>query len=243
MKNKINTIICAGVAALGLAACGGGGDAAEERSTAQATGVDANALAAQIPEDSMAEAGRAQILAAGGTPAVGTLTLASSNAAGRARGGSPCAVSANGTLVAFNSTASDVVAADTNVANDVFLKNVRTGAVTRVSTGSGGAQLIGGALCLAMTPDGNSVVLQTAGGGSPFSPPVEPAIFVKNVATGALTKVTPPLNAFPTTAAYLFQSISDDGLRVALIATPTTPRIWADMKPALWARPVHWCAT
>ena len=221
MRNKINTVICAGLAALGLAACGGGGDA-EERSTAQASGADANALAEHAQDESAAEASRAQIRATAGTPAIGTLALVSSNVAGRARGGSPCAVSATGMLVAFNSTASDVVAADTNAANDVFLKNLRTGAVTRVSTNSAGAQLIGGALCLAMTPDGNSVVLQTAGGSNPYLPPIEPAIFVKNVATGALTRVTPPLNTFPTTAAYLFQSISDDGLRVALIATPTT---------------------
>ena len=197
---------------LALTACGGG-DVADDGPTALAEA------------DTTADGARVGALAVSGSTAVGTLTLVSSSAAGKASASTtaPCGVSADGALVAFTSDASALVSGDTNQANDTFLKNTRTGALTRVSTGSDGAQMLGGASCLAMTPDGKSLVLNTpAGYGGPYgSPATEPGMFVKNLATGTLTSIAPPLNTFPTTAAYVFQSISDDGLRVAMIAAPT----------------------
>src|SRR6185503_3364164 len=46
----------------------------------------------------------------------------------------------DGRLVAFVSSATNLVAGDTNGVRDVFVKNMLTGTVTRVSTGTGGTQ-------------------------------------------------------------------------------------------------------
>ena len=228
IDSGLTALSCA--ALLALTACGGGGeDAASASATAQAQAQSqAQAASSEALADGADQAAdasaRAAALAAPGSPAVGTLSLVTASAAGKAAGGSSsaCGISADGTWVAFGSDAAALVAGDTNQRTDVFVKNTRTGAITRVSTSSAGAQLVGGASCLAMTPDGKSVVMQTAGGSNPYLPPIEPAIVVKNLVTGTLTTVTPALSAFPTTAGYLFQSVSDDGLRVAMIATPTT---------------------
>ena len=49
-------------------------------------------------------------------------------------------ISADGRYVAFTSNASNLVAGDTNGASDVFVRDLQTGAITRVSTDAGGAQ-------------------------------------------------------------------------------------------------------
>lgn len=55
------------------------------------------------------------------------------------------ALSGDGRFVVFSSTASNLVAGDTNGGSDVFVKDLRTGATTRVSTLTGGPQLANGA--------------------------------------------------------------------------------------------------
>lgn len=192
-----------------LVACGGG---KEDGSTTART------LAAP--------AERVQALAAT-TPAVGSLALVSSTATGLARPGDVCATSADGGLILFSSASDTVVSGDNNAgATDLFLKNLRTGAVTRVSTTSSGGPVFRDSSCLGMTPDGRNVALMTATGGSgPYQfPPsgAESAIFVKNLVTGAFTRVTPPIASLPNTAGYQFAGLSNDGLRVAFVALPTT---------------------
>lgn len=53
------------------------------------------------------------------------------------------ALSANGRFVAFATDADNLVAGDTNRLVDVFVKNLKTGAVTRASESSNGAQAVG----------------------------------------------------------------------------------------------------
>ncbi len=210
----------------GIAACGGGG--ADDN--VQASG---NAIGSQ---DANSDKASEQSKAGPNPPPVdpnpvvtpvdASLVLASTSASGRASDGSNCAISADGSQVAFTSRSSALVAGDSNNTEDVFVKNVRTGAIARVSTNSAGGQLQAVSTCLGMTPDANYVVFMNPQviGGSAFSPTVvtEATIFVKNLRTGAVTNVAPPRNAFSNTAGYRFQSISDDGNRVALIALPTT---------------------
>ena len=176
---------------LALAGCGGGAD-------------DPAANAAP-----QAEAGqRAQVLAVR-APAVGTLSLASSNAAGKVRSGFLCELSADGSMVAFGSDSTGLISGDTNSAADVFVKNLRTGAVVRVSTTSSGAQMHG-AVCRAMTPDARFVLLSDG-----------TALYVKNLATQALTLVTPPPGVVANNQGFIGGAISDDGTKVAFITVPT----------------------
>src|SRR5207245_714212 len=71
-----------------------------------------------------------------------------------------CAFSADGRFVAFDSTASDLVAADTNGVSDVFVHDRQTGTTEQVSVASGGAQgngssgLIGFAFPPTLSADG-----------------------------------------------------------------------------------------
>lgn len=148
--------------------------------------------------------------------ATGTLSLVSSNAAGAPLGGDnsalegeQCGLSADGNLVLFNSNATGLVPGGGIDAANVYLKNIRTGAVTRVSPGNAG-----GANCIAMTPDGNSVLFR--------SPYFSGDIFVKNIQTGALTKVTPAPTSIPNNVGFVGGSISDDGAVVAFVTVPTS---------------------
>jgi hypothetical protein len=150
---------------------------------------------------------------------VGALALASSNAAGQAAGGSSCGISADGNLIAFDSTSSLLVPGDANNANDVFVKNLRTGAVQRASSGSG-------ANCRQLTPDGRLVLMTTVDG----------TLVVKHLATGATTTVTPAPGSIPDNTGFAGGSVSDDGTKVAFVTVPTQQYVgqysWVNTVPA-----------
>ncbi len=190
------TLACASAVCLSLAGCGGGGDVS--------SGAGLQVQAAQDSE-------RQQALAVGNPPAVGAIALASSNAAGVARGGfSLCAISADGSIVAFTSSSSGLVAGDTNGTTDIFVKNLRSGAIVRANTTSAGAQMISTPLCNAMTADGRSIVFN-----------VDSEVFVKNLATGALTKASPTIASVQANAGFTGGAISDDGAKVIFTTVPT----------------------
>jgi Tol biopolymer transport system component len=71
------------------------------------------------------------------------------------------AVSANGGVVAFESTASNLVAGDTNSASDVFIRNVPAASTTRVSLSSGGAQGSGASSGPSISFDGARIAFQS----------------------------------------------------------------------------------
>jgi hypothetical protein len=70
-------------------------------------------------------------------------------------------VSDNGDLIAFQSTASDLVSGDTNNVADVFTRRRSTSTTTRVSVGPEAAQLLAGASLPDMTPDGTRISFAT----------------------------------------------------------------------------------
>ena len=67
------------------------------------------------------------------------------------------AISADGRYVAFSSWASNLVAGDTNDTTDVFVRDRATGATTRVSVASDGAQGNNQTLLPAISADGRFV--------------------------------------------------------------------------------------
>jgi Tol biopolymer transport system component len=71
------------------------------------------------------------------------------------------AVSANGSRVVFASVASTLVAGDTNGASDIFLHDRGTGATTRISVDSAGAQASGGSFAPSISADGRFVVFES----------------------------------------------------------------------------------
>ncbi|MFL4995477.1 MAG: hypothetical protein ACJ8DF_02035, partial [Microvirga sp.] len=69
--------------------------------------------------------------------------------------------SADGRFVVFTSEASNLVAGDTNGVSDVFLKDLNTGAITRLSTAANGAQTDFDSYTPLFSPDGRSVVFES----------------------------------------------------------------------------------
>ena len=72
------------------------------------------------------------------------------------------AISADGRYVAFESRATNLVAGDTNGAQDAFVKDMVTGVTTRVSTDSAGGQVTGGDSRInALSADGRFVAMES----------------------------------------------------------------------------------
>jgi Tol biopolymer transport system component len=95
----------------------------------------------------------------------GSITLVSTNAAGtQANGNSWGAVfSPDGARIFFLSSASNLVAGDTNDATDIFVKDLFTGAIARISTDSSGAQATGGEVIqFVLSPDGNHIAFNSS---------------------------------------------------------------------------------
>ncbi|MBK8175344.1 MAG: PD40 domain-containing protein [Rhodospirillales bacterium] len=125
-------------------------------------------------------------------------------------------ISADGTFVAFESLASNLVAGDTNGVYDVFVKNVETGEITLVSTASDGTlgraasknpSLSADGRYVAFSSDANNLVAHDTNGRTD--------VFVKDLQTGEVTLVSAAAdgtlgNSFSTDA-----SISADGRYVA----------------------------
>jgi len=175
-------------------------------------------------------------LAAGATAAqegaaavVGSIELVSTATNGKAASVSSttCSASADGNLVLFSSEATNLVAGDSNLVADLFLKNLATGAITRVTTQSSGAQLTAGGNCLgtSMTPDGRVVALNSG-----------QAVFAKNTQTGLLTEASPPTGVVPQVTGFFGGVLSDDGTRLVFLTLPETvyvgAYIWANVVPA-----------
>lgn len=142
-----------------------------------------------------------------------TLVLASASANAVPTDGQPCAVSGDGSKVLFSARSGALVSGDSNGEVDLFLKDLNGNGVQRVVAA---AAPLSPVFCLGMTPDAKNVVYTLV------NPSILPAIQVKNLLTGSVTQVTPPLASLPNVAGYQFAGISDDGLRLAFIAQPTS---------------------
>ena len=202
------------LACAALAACGGG------------------ALDASDSDAVTADAGTRATTAAAASP--GAVRLASANAAGRPGdiGGQVCAISTDGQQVLMISASSNLVPPDNNFQDDLFLKNLDTGAVMQVNTSAAGAPLFNRTqlLCHGMSQDGTWVAFTTSTGGSSLfqpGPELEATLMLKNTRTGELLRVSPPRSSVPNTQNFIFGSITPDGSRVAFIAQPTTTYLGA----------------
>jgi Ca2+-binding RTX toxin-like protein len=74
--------------------------------------------------------------------ATGTVTLASGALNGRVNDGNSDdpSISVDGRYVTFQSTSANLVAGDTNAASDIFVRDLKTGAIARISVDAAGAQ-------------------------------------------------------------------------------------------------------
>jgi len=126
-------------------------------------------------------------------------------------------ISADGRHVAFQSDATDLVADDTNGVSDIFVKNLKTGKLTRVSTTSDGVEGTGGdSYVPSISADGRYVAYHSAAvdlvdddsNGSTD-------VFVKDLKTGITIRVSTDSTGDEGTDSSTFASISADGRYVA----------------------------
>lgn len=149
----------------------------------------------------------------------GQVTILASDltAAASILGTTDIAFSPDGQKIAFVSTASNLVAGDTNGGSDVFIKDLSTGAVTRVSTGSTGKQISGNSGDPGFSPDGTKMAfvsgIQNLPGDTDGS-----GLYVKDLKTGIATQAA--INgADPSHTTRGFNAtFSPDGTKLLFVA-------------------------
>ncbi len=123
----------------------------------------------------------------------GMLQFASSSASGQPGNGASRAasLSADGRYVAFTSAASNLVAGDSNDADDVFVKDLQTGAVQRVSLDAGGRQLDAHAAGARMSDNGAVVLFQSSAQVIDGVAAQAMQLYARELASGMLSLVAP----------------------------------------------------
>ncbi|WP_323966208.1 TolB family protein [Bradyrhizobium japonicum] len=126
-------------------------------------------------------------------------------------------LSADGTKVAFESYADNLVPGDTNGAPDIFVKDLATGAIALVSTNASGVQGDSWSYQPVFSPDGTKLAFSSASDNLvPGDTNQAWDVFVKDLATGAVTRVSTSASGAQADG---FQSsnpiFSPDGTKVA----------------------------
>ncbi|MEW2048956.1 hypothetical protein [Streptomyces sp. NPDC005476] len=125
-------------------------------------------------------------------------------------------ISADGRYVAFASLARDLVPGDTNRADDVFVRDRRTGVVTRVSVDSAGGQANNVSRNPSISADGRYVAFESsatnlvAGDTNRYRD-----VFVHDLQTGETTRVSVGRQGEQSDSESFHPSISADGRFVA----------------------------
>ncbi len=141
-------------------------------------------------------------------------------------------VTSDGRYVVFSSSAANLVAGDANGACDVFLRDRSTGATTALSTTPSGATASGCSYLPALSADGKVVAFSSwapdlvAGDGNP-----ERDIFVRDLATGAIERVSIPAAGGNANAWNFEPALSGDGRYVAFVS-PATNHVAGDTNGA-----------
>ena len=144
----------------------------------------------------------------------GTTELVSVSSAGVLGNGNSeePSISADGRYVAFHSNANNLVAGDTNVATDVFVRDRQAGTTTRASVRSDGAQNNGFSLRPAISADGLHVAFENSSTDLvPGDTNAETDVFVHDLATGVTERVSVASDGSQAPDASVHASISGDG--------------------------------
>jgi Tol biopolymer transport system component len=125
------------------------------------------------------------------------------------------ALSADGRYVAFSSDATNLVAGDTNLRTDVFVRDCVAGVTTRVSVASNGAQADFESLWPSLSADGRYVAFESDAGNLVPNDIGPRDIFVHDRATAATTLVSVSSGGAQGNGNSYSATISADGRKVA----------------------------
>jgi uncharacterized repeat protein (TIGR03803 family) len=129
------------------------------------------------------------------------------------------AISADGRFVAFRGVASNLVADDTNGADDVFVHDRQTAETARVSVATGGAQSNGTSLAPAISADGRIVAFHSAASNLVAGDTsVNYDLFVHDRQTSETTRVSVSTDGVEANADSAWASLSADGRFVAFLS-------------------------
>ena len=131
-------------------------------------------------------------------------------------------ISADGNLVAFESAASNLLetgvlgsSSDTNKANDVFVHDISRRETVRVSLASDGSQAVGDSERPSISPDGRFVAYQSEGALEPSDENQARDVYVRDLASGAMERVSLGWGGTEGDAGSFSPSLSHDGRYVA----------------------------
>ncbi len=147
----------------------------------------------------------------------GSTTLLSRTGAGVGDAASGnAAISADGRVVAFDSAATNLATGDTNGTSDIFLRNLATGSLQRVSTDAAGTQANGGSINASLSADGRYVCFESSAtnlvAGDTNG---NTDVFVKDLGTGAVTLVSQRADGTRASGFSGSATLSADGRYVA----------------------------
>lgn len=149
-------------------------------------------------------------------------TVAQANA-GEPNGTSTApALAGKGRYIAFQSTATNWVAGDTNGASDIFLNELSTGKVSRISVSSQGGQANGASASAAITPDGRYIAFESSASnlvGNDTNQKQD--VFVHDRETGSVERISRASSDQESNGASSRPSISADGRYVAFESAAT----------------------
>lgn len=132
------------------------------------------------------------------------------------------AISGDGTVVAFTSSGSGLVAGDTNGQSDVFVRNVATDQTERVSLTSGGTQANGPSSEPALSSDGRFVVFTSSASDLVAGDTNAVAdVFVRDRVAGTTERVSTSAAGAQLNGASTAAAISADGRFVAFTSAAT----------------------
>jgi hypothetical protein len=171
--------------------------------TSSPTAGGVNAAADVFVRDRLTGASRRLSVGSGGEPADGSSFEA--------------AISADGRYVVFTSSASNLVAGDTNSATDVFLHELSTGTTRRVSLGPSGRQADGDSFSPAVSADGRYVAFYSqASNLAPGDGTGTLDVFVRDVVAGSTRREPVPTGSRQPDDESASLKLSADGRLVGL---------------------------
>ncbi|MBI1851014.1 MAG: HYR domain-containing protein [Planctomycetes bacterium] len=161
--------------------------------------------------------------AAASTTTTSRVSLDSSGTQGNARSGATedgASISNDGRWVAFESDAANLVAGDGNAKTDVFLRDLQTGATTRVSVGPGGFEANDSSVRPVISGDGRWIVFRSAATNLVASDTngVQD-VFANDRTTGTTVRLSVSSSGAQANGASTSAAITTDGRFVAFVSS------------------------